>query len=42
MAIFMRVPITHLTVVEGPNREMLTDRLKLAGASGLPVVTSKG
>jgi hypothetical protein len=42
MAIFMRVPITHLTVVEGPNKEMLTDRLKLAQASGLPVVTSKG
>ena len=41
MAIFMRVPITHLTVVEGPNRQHLTERLKLAEASGLPVVTSR-
>ncbi|GGR37884.1 hypothetical protein [Deinococcus ruber] len=41
LAIFMRVPITHLVVVEGPNRELLQDRLKLAQASGLPVVTSR-
>ena len=40
-AIFMRVPITHLTVVEGPNAQQLTERLRLAGASGLPVVTSR-
>ena len=41
MALFMRVPITHLTVVEGPNQQQLTERLKLAGAAGLPVVTSR-
>lgn len=41
MALFMRVPITHLTVVEGPNQQQLTERLKLAGVSGLPVVTSR-